>query len=125
MRRGSKRISVRLKDAQRASLETYCQRTEQEKSFVVRKALIAFLDAQEQGAATVPKPRRLTPPQPVFDRYQRFMNWSNGDLRIERKRLFIDLLAASFACKKLWLRTPGIIEGYEELLQLCTYFGVE
>jgi hypothetical protein len=61
----------------------------------------------------------------MFAHLPPFMGWGDGDLRKHRNVLFLELLAASYACKKLWPRTPGMMDGYEALLQLLGDFGVE
>jgi hypothetical protein len=86
--------------------------------------LEAFLDSQSAIAGEA-NSRRLSPPKAVFDRYPWYISWVRGDLRDERNRLFLELLAASFACKKLYPRTKGVPEGYENLLPLSEFFGVD
>ena len=68
---------------------------------------------------------RLAPPEAALVHLPRFLAWGDGDLRKYRKRLFMELLAASYATKKLYPRTKGMHEGYEGLLQLGQFFGVE
>lgn len=123
--KASRRISVRLEWAQWERLRTHCGLTQTDISHGVRRAIDTLLAAETGENAPNAVRKRLTPPEAVIDRSQFFVSWVRADLREERKRLFKDLLAASFACKKLWPRTPGILEGYEELLQLCEYFGFD
>ena len=55
----------------------------------------------------------------------KYWGWGNGDIRKERARLFRKLLAASFACKKLFPLTPGLEESYIELRHLAKLFGIQ
>lgn len=123
--RASRRISVRLPDAPMERLREYCCEANSDVSRAVRQALDAFL-AVESGSGSHPAvPKRRTPPEQVFDLVPKYRSWGKGDLREERKRLFAELLAASFACKQLYPRTKRIIEGYDNLLQLCEDFGAK
>jgi len=106
-------------------LQRLCTETGQDVSRVVREALDALLASGSGSAAGEGSHRRLTPPERVFDLVPPYLGWARGDLREERKRLFCELLAASFAAKKLYPRTTGILQGYEGLLQLCEFFGLE
>lgn len=121
----SRRISVRLSDDRLGRLQKLCQETGCHVSHVVRQALDAFLACESGSAAGQAPQRRLSPPEAVFDSVPRYLGWVRSDLREERNRLFFELLAASFAAKKLYPRTAGVLEGYEGLLQLCQFFGLE
>jgi hypothetical protein len=66
---------------------------------VVRQALDLLL-ASGAGSASVDAPRRLNPPEEIMRLVPKYLGWANGDLRLERKKLFLELVAASFVCKK-------------------------
>jgi len=123
--KASRRISVRLEDTKWEQLRARCGVTQTDVSRCVRQAIEGFLNTETGTNALNAAKKRLTPPQTVLDCHSAYLSWVDGDLREERKRLFRELLAACFTCKKLWPRTPGILEGYEELLQLCDYFGFD
>jgi hypothetical protein len=123
--KGSRRISVRLKQESLESLHNYCREAGCDVSRAVRRALEGFLNLQSKTKTAGVASRRLSPPEAVLDLYPQYVGWVRGDLRQERKRLFIELLAASFVCKRLYPRTKGVPEGYESLLQLCEFFGVD
>ena len=119
---GRRRISVRLNDGQSERLERLCRETGSDTSEVIRLALDA-LGAVKPGSETNNgPPKRATPPEAIFDIVPQYLN--QCDLR-ERKSQFAHLLAVSYVAKKHWPRTPGVNEGYEQLLQLCRYFGFE
>lgn len=123
--KGSRKISVRLPDGPMERLHEFCRETGSDLSHVVRQGLDTFL-ASQSGSATAEDPtRRLSPPEQVFDLVPRYLGWVRGDLREERKRLFRELLAASFVAKKHFPRTAGMLEGYMGVLQLCQFFGLE
>ena len=122
----SRKISIRLKQEDRERLQEYCVHTEQDISRVVRQALDVLIRPQSDAVAgsTVP-PRRLSPPEAIDRLVAKYLAWGRGDLRQELSKLYAETLAASFACKKLYPRTPGILDGYEGLVQLCPLFGLD
>jgi Arc/MetJ-type ribon-helix-helix transcriptional regulator len=122
--RGSKRISVRLEDQSLERLQRHCAQLGCDVSQVVRQALQMFW-ASEPVATAGSRQRRVSPPGDILTLIPRYLNWGNGGLRKHRNQLFLELLAASFTCKKHFPRTKGMIEGYEGLLQLCEFFGVD
>jgi len=124
--RGSRRVSVRLSDDRLARLQRVCQETGCNVSHVVRQALDAFLPSESgAGSTNSGPPRRLSPPEQIFPLVAKYRAWGRGDPRRELNRIFVELLAASFACKQLYPRTASIVDGYLGLLQLCRFFGLE
>jgi len=125
---GARRLSVRLSQSQLDRLRERCQQAGLDTSYVVRLALDAFL-ANDQGAAgSGSVPQRLHPPDAAIQRTGPYIAWGRGDrgdLRDKRRDLFLELVAAAFVCKNQWSRTPGVVEGYVGLLQLCKFFGVQ
>jgi hypothetical protein len=121
---GSDRVSVRIGADRLGRLENRCREADCDISHVVRQALDLLL-ASGPTLASVSAPRRLNPPEEMRHLVPKYLGWANGDLRLERKKLFLELVAASFVCKKHYPRTSGILDGYEGLLQLCSFFGVE
>ena len=121
----SRKISVRLKQEDSERLQEYCVQTGQDTSRVLRSALNAFLLPElDSGTGRTP-PRRLSPPEEIGSLVPKYLAWGRGDLRQELSKLYAEVLAASFACRKLYPRTPRIVEGYEGLRQLCELFGLE
>lgn len=118
----SRRISVRLPDDRLERLQRLCQETGYDVSQLVRQALDVY--SEPALAPNGVPPRRLSPPEEIFDLVPKYLGWGRGDLRQERNHQFKQLLAICFACKKLYPRTPGIIKGYEALLQICEFFGL-
>ena len=117
------RISVRVTDEQWAYLHKCEEETGTDFSTVVRQALQAHI----AGAApngNGPARKLLTPPELLMPLMPKYRGWGDGDIRKERERLFRELLAASFACKLFFPRTPKMIEGYIELRQLARFFGI-
>jgi hypothetical protein len=122
---GSPRISVRLETDTHERLQKHCAATACDVSFVVREALTALLSSQPgQSNGGVP-PKRLAPPQEIEPYVPQYLGWANGDLREKRKELCLDLIAASFVCRKHYPQTKGMQESYLGLLQLCPYFGID
>jgi hypothetical protein len=119
----SRRITVRLSDDEFRRVEEFRCQDGSDISHVIRQALDAYLAPKSGETPNSGTPKRTTPPEAVFDMVPQYLNHS--DLRAERKRLFAHLLAVSFVAKKHWARTPGVVEAYEPLLQLCRYFGFE
>jgi hypothetical protein len=89
-------------------------------SHVVRSALVGNL-TPETGSNTPRKPlMRPEEIDPLLDYYRAIVH---TDIRQERKRLFGHLLAASYIAKVNFPRTPGMIDGYQALLELLSFFG--
>ena len=122
----SRKISIRLKQEDRERLQEYCAHTGQDISRVVRQALNGLIKPQSDAVAggTV-LPRRLSSPEQIAGLLSTYLGWAGGDLREELKRLFAKLLAVSYACKKLYPRTSGVLDGYEGLVQLCPLFRLD
>jgi hypothetical protein len=123
--KGSPKVTIRLRNGQRERLEAFCRDSGSEVSHVIRLALDAILPAESAAEANGKPLKRLSPPDQIISLTAKYRAWGRGDLREERNRLFGELLAASFACKQLYPRTPNIVEGYEGLLQLCQLFGIK
>ena len=117
------RISVRLSDGQTDRLQELCRQTGCDISDVVRRALDAFWAPKLGSEPNNGPSKRTTPPEAVFDLVPSYLN--STALRELRKTQFAHLLAISFVAKKHWPRTPGVLEGYERLLQLCGFFGFD
>ena len=122
---GARRLSVRLNQQQWDRLLEQCKQADLDTSYVVRQALDAFLANGQGAAGSGAAPLRLTPPDEAIKRTPRYLAWGRGDLRNERKDLYLELVAAAFVCKKHWSRTPGMVDGYLGLLQLGRFFGLE
>lgn len=121
---GSQRISVRVSEDQFRRIHTFCQASGCNLSHVLREALERLLAGSSGSTLAEGAQTRLTPPDAVFDAVPRYLGGVNGDIRQVRSALFCELLAASFVAKQHWPRSPGMIEGYQALLQLCEFFGL-
>ena len=121
----SRKISVRLKQEDSERLQEYCVQKEQNISRVVRHALDALLVQELNSGAAGTPPRRLSPPEQIGRLVPKYLAWGRGDLRQELNKLYAEVLAASFACKKLYPRTPSVLNGYKGLVQLCPLFGLD
>jgi len=93
-------------------------------SFVVRQALEAFLngDAENGEGRSTPCGSHVMPPE-AFALTGPYRAWS-GDLRVEVRRRFTELLAASHVCAQHWPKAPGVRESYAGLLALAPHFGL-
>ena len=118
-----RRICIRLDELQLDAIKAIGEREQTELSTVVRKALIAFSGSNVMSDHDLAPNGRVSMPPQAERLMGRYLAWGRGDLREERKRLFCELLAAAYVCKKTYPRTPGIPEGFEGLLELCRYFG--
>lgn len=117
------RISVRLSAERIERVQRVCKESGQDVSHIVRQALDAFLPPESGSSSACP--RRLSPPEKIIPAVAKYRAWGRGDPRVELRHLFAELLAASFACKQLYPRTKGIAEGYQGLLGLCEFFGLD
>ena len=120
------RISVRLEDELWERLHTCAKEAEIVPSTVVRRALDGHLNnAAPSGNGKALRP--LAPPEEISPLLSKYWGWGDrsNDMRKERERLYRELLAASFACKKLFPLTPGLEEGYIELRHLAKLFGIQ
>ena len=120
-----KQLSVRLRQEYWDRLQQYCQEAGYTPSTLVRRALDAYLNGPGTPTGDGVPPRRLAPPDDIGPLMAKYRAWANGDLRKHRNKLFAELLAVSFVCKQHYPRTPGMLEGYEGLRQLCGHFGLE
>ena len=120
------RISVRLEDELWERLHTCARETEIVPSTVVRKALQEHL-ADADPSTNGPPKRPSPPPEEISPLLSKYWGWGDrsNDMRNERERLDRELLAASYACKKLYPLTPGLEESYIELRQLAQLFGIQ
>lgn len=94
-------------------------------SKVVREAVNRLLELPEGPGGCVIATRQGPLPDEISRLLPKYLAWANGDLRKEQKRLFGELLAASYAAKRLFPRTQGLQETYDGLLQLCQFLGIE
>lgn len=123
--KGSPRISVRLEADSLERLQKYCTEAGCDVSYAVRRALEAFLGSQLNSSTNGGTPKRQSLPEDIVPLTSQYLAWARGDLRDERKRLSRELLAISFACKNLFPQTRGMLEGFQGLLQLCEFFGID
>jgi hypothetical protein len=119
------RITVRLSDTEMDRLREFCRETGTDISHAVTAALNAFLTPKAAIVASTGSPLRLFPPEEILKPVCKYFAWGNRDPRAELKRLFIEILACSFALKKIFPRTLGIREVYEALRPLCRHFGMD
>jgi len=120
----SRRISVRLGSEQSERLARHCEATGATVTRVICEALDAFLASKGASEPSNVARKRLQPPEAIISLTAAYLA-PQKDPRTELKSMFIGLLAASFALKRLYPRTAGIRELYEALVPLCPHFGVE
>ena len=122
---GSNRITVRLSGQTCESLKRRCQESGCDSSFVVRQALDGFLEGDEGSGEGRGSPGGVhVIPAEVFALTGPYRAWS-GDLRVEVRRQFTQLLAASHTCAQHWPKTQGVREAYAGLLELSPFFGLK
>jgi len=122
---GSDRITVRVSGQTRESLKRRCRESGYDVSFVVRQALEAFLNGEAENGEGHGSPNGgHVMPQEAFALTGPYRAWS-GDLRVEVRRRFTELLAAAHVCAQHWPKTPGVRESYARLLELCPFFGLK
>jgi hypothetical protein len=114
------RISVRISDESYQTLMARSRDLDCDLSHVVRGALDGSL--KPETAPNAPCKLRLRPAEidPLVDHYRAVVA---EDIRKVRKRLFDHLLAASYITKVNFPGTPGVIDGYQALLELQDLFG--
>jgi hypothetical protein len=120
-----RRISVRLPEVQMDRVQEFCEDTDHDISHVVRQSLDAFLAPKSGTASNSGPPKRLSPPQAIIPLTVPYRAWGNGDARRELRRLFTQLLAASFALKELYPHTKGPKEIYQAFIALSRHFGMD
>lgn len=119
-----KRITLRIDDQCHEQLQRRCQAAGLDISFVVREALGRYFseagtaDQQAQSADT----SHVMPPE-AFGLTGPYRAWS-GDLRVELRKRFLDLLALAHSTAETWPKSPGIREVYAGLLALAHYLGI-
>ena len=119
----SRRITVRPGDELSEQVREAAREAGTDTSTIVRQALEAyFADAAPNGNG--PAKRPLAPPDEIDWLIQKYGGWGSGDIRKERERLYRELLAVSFACKRGFPRTPELVEGYIQLRHLAKFFGI-
>lgn len=120
--KGSPRICARLPQESFDRLQRYCQEACIDLSHTVRQAIDAYLAPGPNGSQTA----KLVgpPPDSVLSLCPKYRGWS-GDLRKHLADLAAETLAASFICKLHYPRTPGMVEGYQGLRQLASFFGIK
>ena len=121
----SHRVTIRLSDDEFRRVEEFRCQDGSDISSVFRRALDTFLPSRSDQTPSSGSPKRQSPPEAIFSIMGPYLAWAGGDLRKHRDKLYLELLACSFACKKLYPRSKGVLEGYEGLLQLRLYFEVE
>jgi len=119
-----KRITIRLGDDDYEKLQKRGLETSLDISFLVREALSKYL-ADGGTAAPEPTPARtgLFMPDQAFALTGPYRAWS-GDLRVELRKRFLDLLALAHSTAQTWPRSPGIREVYAGLLALGQHLGI-
>ena len=116
----SRRITVRVPE------ETYQALTARKLdlgsglSHVLRDVLNGSL--KPETVPNAPQKPILRPAEidPLVDHYRMVVD---EDPRKIRNCLFGQLLAVSYVCKERYPRTPGIIDGYQDLLRMQKQFG--
>ena len=122
--RMGRRVTFRVPNATYELLQKRCGGMGCDVSFVVRQALEAFLNGDMGNGKGRGSPGGHLMPAEAFAQTGPYRAWS-GDLRVEVKRQFTQLLAASHTCAQHWPKTPGVRESHAGLLELCPLFGLK
>ncbi len=123
--KGSGRVTFRLDQERLDRLEKHCHEAGIDTSRAIRAALDAYLPPASEASPSTAAVRSLAPPNAIIPLTRRYLGWGDGDLRRHFKTSLQDVLAEAFACRKLYPRSPGMAEIYENLLHLWPYFGPE
>ena len=118
-----KRITIRLDDQCIENLQKRSQETGLDFSFLIREAIGRYLDSGTMAQEAKPVSAGLVMPGEAFALSGPYRAWS-GDLRVELKKRFMDLLALAHSTIQSWPRSPGIREVYAGLLPLAQYLGI-
>jgi hypothetical protein len=121
----SNRITIRLSDEEMGRLREFRRESQTDISHAVIQALNALLSPKEDAAPRTGAPPHLFPPEQILTAIPKYLAWGSNDARPELKRQLIEILACSYALKRIFSRTPGIREIYEALRPLCRYFGMD
>lgn len=117
-----KRMTIRLGDEAYEKLQKRSQEANLDFSFLIRKAIEGYLEDEdvEQRAIKVANP---VMPDEAFALAGPFRGWS-GDLRVELRQRFLELLALAHTTAKNWPKTRGIREVYIALLSAGQHLGI-
>jgi hypothetical protein len=119
-----RRITIRIDDQCFEKLQSRCQATGLDTSFVVREAPNRYLsEAGIMNAQAKPSSTGLAMPDEAFSLTPPYRAFS-GDLRVELRKQFLKLLALAHSTAQIWPRSPGIREVYAGLLALAHYLGI-
>jgi len=116
----SRRIIVRVTDERYQALMALSTNLGCDLSHVVRSALDGSLEPETATNAPQKLILRTAEIDGLIDHYCSIVS---EDIRRVRKRLFGQLLAASYGTKTNFPRTPGTVDGYQALLKLQHLFG--
>ena len=116
---------MRLSDDLSGCLREFCRQSGTDTSHAVNQALNAFL-APKVGATSAETLARLFPPEEILTTVCKYLAWG-GDMnpRAELKRQFIEILACTFALKRVFPRDTSVQMLYQALRPLCPYFGMD
>ena len=119
----SRRITVRPGDDLWERVQKAAKEAGADTTTIVRQALETYFAGSAPNGNS-PSKRPLPPPDEIDALVQKYGGWGSGDIRKERARLYCELLAVSFVCKRGFPRTPELVQGYIELRQLAEMFGI-
>jgi hypothetical protein len=118
-----RRITIRLGDEDYERLHMRSQDADLDFSFLVREAITKYLDsASADPSARTPATGLFMPPE-AFALEGPYRAWC-GDLRVELRKRFLELLALSHVTAEHWSKTSGIREVYAGLLALGAHLGI-
>ena len=119
----TKRVTVRIDVDVDKRLRERCRKAGVDASFMIREALSRFLDRDTAGChGTMPHKDLVMPPE-AFSLTPPYRAWS-GDLRVELRKRFLDLLALAYATAEFYPKTAGTREVYMALLEACHHLGI-
>ena len=103
----SKRITIRLDDEAHERLQKRSESLNLDVSFLARTAINRYLDSGTPAQEPKPDYTNLVMPDEAFSLTPPYRAWS-GDLRVELKKRFLDLLALAHSTAQIWPKSPGV-----------------
>ena len=119
----SRRITIRVGDEDYEKLRQRCQDATLDLSFLIRDAIGTYLEGGTPAQEAKRTDTGLVMPPEAFALTGPYRAWS-GDLRIELKERFLELLALAHTAAEHWPKTKGIREVYVALLSVCQHLGI-
>lgn len=116
------RITIRLDNEVYESLQGRSQELGLDRSFLIREAILKYLDGEASDPEAMKSSARHAMPPEAFALTAPFRAW-NGDLRTELRKRFLELLALANVTAEHWPKTKGMREVYLGILAVCEHLG--